>query len=171
MNKFFKEKQITLIDSGGEELMFFMRPIKVKELQVIHRISNLAKEKNSDQFTTPMLLALVIDSLSIDAECIPVSASEELIQIYIDYNFPEVKDEEKEKLKKIKDRKELKDLTFYMDFLINQGHSITDIMEMTLPQFSDFIEAAANRINPPKKVLDPLTAFRQMGIPIRGENG
>ncbi len=168
MQKFFQEKHIIITDSDGEKLEFFMRPIKVKELQIINRISIMAKS-GSDEFTTPIMLKLVIDSLSISGENIPMSASDKLIETYISYNFPELKEmENKEAVKSVSKKKELQSLSFYIDFLVHQGHTVSDVLEMTLFQFNELIEAAANRINPPKKVMDPLQAFRKMGIPIRG---
>jgi hypothetical protein len=176
MKTYFQEKQISITDAEGEKLDFFMRPLKIKELQIIQRVSVLAESDDSDEFTTPLLLSLVIGCLSIDGEFVPGEATEELINTFIEYNFPDTKkkfeESDRSKTKKKTDKK-AEPLSFFIDFLVNQGHSVSDIMEMTMPQFNELIVKAGERLSPSTKQMDPLVAFRKMGIPIRnrGNNG
>ncbi len=168
MKTYFQEKQISITDTEGEKLDFFMRPLRIKELQVIQRVSLLAENKSSDEFTTPLLLSLVIDCLSIDGKFVPVEATEELITTFIEYNFPDTKEEfEESDRSTTKKKKKTEPISFFIDFLVNQGHTVSDIMEMTMPQFNELIVKAGERLNPKTKIMDPIEAFRQMGIPIR----
>ena len=168
MKTYFTEKQISITDAEGEKLDFFMRPLKIKELQVIQRVSVLAENESSDEFTTPLLLALVIDCLSIDGHCVPIDATEDLINTFIEYNFPDTKEEfEESDRSTTKKKKKTEPISFFIDFLVNQGHTVSDIMEMTMPQFNELIVKAGERLSPSSKVMDPLEAFKKMGIPIR----
>jgi hypothetical protein len=167
MDKFFEEKLIVIGNDAGQRLEIFMRPIKIKEFKLINRISKLAQGNNSDEFIDPILLELVSSSLSIDTEKIPAAAVQGLVGKYLEYNFPESKEEKSNEAKIKKAKKKTKRLAFYIDFLVNQGHNVPDIMELTIIQFNDLIQAAAERISPEKEVMDPEDAFRKMGIPIR----
>lgn len=176
MNTFFAEKNISISNKEGEIVEFFMRPIKIKELNVINRVSVLAENAGAEEFTTSLLLSLMLDCLNIDGKNIPVSAAEKLIDTFIDYNFPELKEEKKfeeSDRSATKKKKKVEPLSFFIDFLVNQGHCVSDIMEMTLPQFNELIERAGERLNPESKIGDPLETFRKMGLPIRkrGANG
>lgn len=176
MNTFFDEQQLSISNKDGETLEFFMRPLKIKELKVIRRISFLAESGGAEEFTTPLLLTLMIGCFSIDSRYIPRESAEKLINTFIDYNFPKVKEfEESDRsaTKKKQEKKISKPLSFYIDFLVNQGYSFHDVMEMTLPQFNELIIKAGERLCPSSKVMDPLEAFTKMGIPIRnrGNNG
>ena len=173
MKTFFEEKQISIINAEGEKLEFFMRPIKIKELQVISRVGALAESPDNEEFTTPLLLSLMLDCLNIDGKNIPAEATEKLIDTFIDYNFPDTEDSSKENNKSETKQKKQKvePLSFFIDFLVNQGHTISDIMEMTLPQFNELIQKAGERLNPASKIMDPVDAFRKMGIPIRSRSG
>ena len=172
MKTYFAEKQISITDAEGEKLDFFMRPLKIKELQVIQRVSLLAESEDSDEFTTPLLLSLVIDCLSIDGKFIPAEATEELINTFIEYNFPDTK-KEFEESDRSKTKKKAEPISFFIDFLVNQGYSVSDIMEMTMLQFNELIVKAGERLSPSSKAMNPLEAFKKMGIPIRnrGKNG
>lgn len=168
MKTFFDEKPITVTNEDGKKLEFFMRPIKVKELQTINRVGLLAENADAEEFSTPLLLSLVIDCLSIGGENIPATATEKLIEIFVEYNFPEIKEKEADAKQVQTKAKEHQPLSFFIDFLVNQGHSVPDIMEMTLVQFNELVKAASDRLTPPdKKPMDAATAFRNMGIPIK----
>lgn len=172
MKTYFAEKQISITNAEGERLEFFMRPIKIKELQIINRVSLLAESDDSEEFTTPLLLSLVIGCLSIDGSCIPSQATETLINTFIDYNFPDTKKKTEESDRsKTKKKDDAEPLSFFIDFLVHQGHAVRDIMEMTLAQFNELIVKAGERLSPSTKKLDPLVAFRKMGIPIRNRRG
>ncbi len=167
MNKFFAEKQITITDAEGERLEFFMRPIKIKELPIIYRVSVLAEQGNTEEFTTPLLLSLMIDCLSIDGSNIPVDATGKLIETFIDYNFPKPDETKTQESDRSKTKKKPEPISFFIDFLVNQGHSVSDIMDLTMSQFNELIMKAGERLNPASKQMDPLEAFAKMGIPIR----
>ncbi len=94
-----------------------------------------------------------------------METTEKLIQTLIEYNFPGINEEETTK-KKVKEE-DLRDLVFYIDFLVTQGHKVSDIMDYTINQFNDFVETACDRIGGHKKPMDPMTAFRKLGLPIR----
>lgn len=165
MKTFFEEKKITITNTEGEKVTFFMRPIKIKELKVINRVSALAENADAEEFTTPLMLSLMLDCLSIDGKNIPISTTEKMIDTFIDYNFPPDKTEEK--------KKKTEPLSFFIDFLVNQGHIVSDVMEMTMPQFDELIKKAGERLNPKLKIMNPLEVFRKIGLPIRkrGSNG
>jgi hypothetical protein len=167
MKTFFEEKQISIENGDGQVVTFFMRPIKIKELPIINRVSKLAEESDSEEFTTPLLLSLMLDCLSIGGENIPVSATQDLVNTFIEYNFP--KPDEANETKKLK--KKTEPLSFYIDFLVSVGHSVPDIMEMTLSQFNELIMKAGERLNPSLKIQDPIDVFRKLKIPIRGTRG
>lgn len=174
MKTYFQEKQITITDDEGQKLSFFMRPIKVKELTVINRVSALAQEPDGEEFTTPMLLELVIDCLSIPGRCIPGSATNGIVNAFIEYNFPgRIEDGKTVESGRSKTKKPTEPFSYFVDFLVNQGHTISDIMEMTLPQFNELIIKAGERLSPSSKIQNPLTVFKSMGLPIRkrGDNG
>ncbi len=172
MKTFFEEKQITITNAEGEKLEFFMRPIKIKELVIINRVSVIAENENAEEFSTPLLLSLMLDCLSIDGKNIPITATEKLIKTFIDYNFPPDKTEESDRSRTKKEKK-TEPLSFFIDFLVNQGYCLSDVMEMTLPQFNELVKKAGERLNPKLKIMDPLEVFKKMGIPIRkrGNNG
>jgi hypothetical protein len=95
-----------------------------------------------------------------------------LIDTFIEYNFPDTKKKFKESDRsKTKAEKKTEPLSFFIDFLVNQGHSDADIMEMTLAQFNELIVKAGERLSPSTKKMDPLVAFKKMGIPIRNRRG
>ena len=168
MKTYFTEKQISITDAEGEKLDFFMRPLKIKELQVIQRVSLLAENENSDEFTTPLLLSLVIDCLSIDGKFIPAEATDELFNTFIVYNFPDTEKQfEESDRSATKKKKKTEPISFFIDFLVNQGHTVSDIMEMTMPQFNELIVKAGERLNPSSKIMDPIEVFKKIGIPIR----
>lgn len=168
MKTFFDEKKISIENGDGQVVTFFMRPIKIKELPTINRVSKLAEESDSEEFTTPLLLSLMLDCLSIGGENIPVSATQDLVNVFIDYNFPDPGKGKKAE----NSNKKSEPLSFYIDFLVSIGYSLSDVLEMTMLQFNELILKAGERLNPKSKVMDPLDAFRKMGIPIRkGKNG
>lgn len=169
MDKYFKEKHIVIGNDAGETIEFFMRPIKIKELKIINRVSVLAQASGSDEFTMPLLIELLNSTLSIDAEKIPVSASRGLVNAFMEFNFPEAKTGDGETIKTTDKsiKKKLKELSFWIDFLATQNYSIADIMELTVLQFNELIKAAGDRLCPEKKIQDPEAVFRKIGIPIR----
>jgi len=127
----------------------------------------LAEQGDTEEFTTPLLLSLMIDCLSIDGGNIPVDATNKLIETFIDYNFPQPDETKTQESDRSKTKKKSEPLSFFIDFLVNQGHSVSDIMEMTLSQFNELIMKAGERLSPASKIMDPIDAFRKMGIPIR----
>jgi len=145
-----------------------MRPIKIKELNIINRVGALATSPDAEEYTTALLLSLMIDCLSIDKRAIPATTVDKLMETFISYNFPEDKKEFEESERSVtKSSGEARPLSFYIDFLVNQGHTVSDIMEMTMIQFNELVLRAGERLNPEKKVLDPMVAFKKMGLPIR----
>ena len=141
MDKYFKEKHIEIENTKGETIEFFMRPIKIKELKIINRVSVLAQASDSDEFTMPLLIELLNSTLSIDAEKIPFSASKGLINAFMEFNFPEAKTGDGEEIRTTAKpiKKKLKELSFWIDFLATQNYSIADIMELTVLQFNELI--------------------------------
>lgn len=168
MNEYFAEKNISVKNKEGQVIEFFMRPIKIKELKIINRVTALAESADAEEFTTPLLLSLMLDCLSIDGENIPASTAEKLIETFIDYNFPDVKEfEESDRSVTKKKKKDTEPLSYFIDFLVNQGYTVACVMEMTMPQFTDLIAKAGERLNPSSKIMNPLDVFQKMGLPIR----
>ncbi len=169
MNRFFEEKHISLSDEAGNSIEFFMRPLKVKEMHVVCRISKFYEDGKSHDYVTPLLLGLIIDTISIPGPKIPLGATEKLIDYFMEDNFTPEEEPGGEGPAAAK-KEEIKPLSFYFDLLISQGHNYFEILDYPIPLFNDFLIALCDRLTGNKKPMDPLAAFRRMGIPIENRN-
>jgi hypothetical protein len=164
---FFAEKPIfiNLEDIEGEDSFYvFMRPLKVKEIPILNRITYLQTINPEDEQAGIMLMNLMVDCLNVTSEEIPASATSGLIQHLIKYNFPK-KDESKntsENKKKNKNK-----LVNCFDFLITNGHTESDIMEYPINRFDDYINVVATRLGIKKEPVSAEVALKKIGLPFR----
>jgi hypothetical protein len=163
---FFQELPITINIEDGDSFVVFMRPLKIKEIQILNRVAHLQEKNPGDEQAAMMLVSLVINTLNVSGDEIPVGAASGLVSRMIEYNFPrDQKTEDKKSKKNIKG-----DLIDCFDFLIAQGHRHSDIMEYTISQFNNFIVIIAERLGIKKKPMDAAEAFRKLGLPVKQRN-
>lgn len=155
---------------GAESFYIFMRPLLVEELQILNRVTFLQEKKADCEQASLLLISLMIDTLNVDGEEVPVEATAGLVANMIEYNFPpDMTDPDKKTKKKPTGKDGLIDC---FDFLVAHGHNYSEILQYPVPVFNDFIIAIAERLGIKKKPVDAATAFRKLGIPInpRGNN-
>jgi hypothetical protein len=163
-NDFFEELPIKINMPDGEEpFIVFMRPLKVKEIIILNRVTYL-QERDPDSVQAAMILVnLVVRTLNVSNAEMPVESTSGLIKHMIEFNFPKNSTEEEES-KKPDPKNGLIDC---FDFLINNGHRYGEIMEYPVPLFNDFIIVIAERLGVVKKPMDAADAFRKLGIKVK----
>ncbi len=163
-DNFFDEYPIKVNIENQEPFVVFMRPLKVKEITILNRIAYLQAKDEADEQAAMMLVNLMVDTLNVTSEELPVGATPGLISYFIEYNFPKDKppDPKTEKKKSGED-----DISECFDFLLTQGHKYSDIMEYHIPQFNKFVNVASARMGTKRKPLSPEDAFKELGIPMR----
>lgn len=153
-------------DEHVDSFTVFMRPLMVGEIQILNRITYL-QEKNPDCDQASFLLVnLMVDTLDVTGEEVPVEATSGLVDKMIEYNFPEdmtAPDKEVEK----KPKPTSDGLVSCFDFLITHGHDYSEILKYPIPLFNNFITTIAKRLGISKKPEDAAAAFRKLGIPVR----
>ncbi len=150
-------------DDGDEYESFtvFMRPLKVKEIQVLNRVTYLQDIDANDQQAAMMLVSLAVRTLNVSSDEVPSAAASGLVGKMIEYNFPKIDNGPgKKKSKK-------GGLIDCLDFLILHNHKYSEIMEYPIPLFNDFINTIAERTGAKKKPMDAREAFGKLGIPVR----
>jgi len=168
MADFFDEMRIKITLPEGQSFTVFMRPLKVKEISILNRITYLQEKNVDDEQAAMMLIKLVVDTTSHTSKEIPQIAIEGLIKNFIEFNFPKDKP-----VKKVKKKTETVGIIDCIDFLISIGHTYSDIMEYHIPQFNAFIETASIRLGHKKKpvtIKRPVSteeALRQNGIMVK----
>lgn len=171
--KLFQSKPIpiTITDDGIGDIMsfvVFMRPLKVKDIETLNYITYLQEIDPGDEQATMLLVSIVVSTLSMPGNEIPIGATDKLIKYFIEYNFPP---DPEDKTKEAPAKKDINDsLVSCVDFLISTGHSYADIMEYPVPLFNTFVEVAAERLGLKKATIDPAAAFRKLGLPIRSRS-
>lgn len=149
---------------GAESFTVFMRPLRVEELQILNRVAYLQEKNEEDSQASLLLISLMVDTLDVSGEEIPVEATSGLITNMIEFNFPA----DMTKKDKPVEKKPKKDgLTDCFDFLITHGHTYSEIMIYPIPVFNDFIVAISERLGIKKKPEDAAAAFRKLGLPIK----
>ncbi len=163
---FFYEKPLTINIEDEGSFVVFMRPLKVKDIQVLNRITHLQTIDPEDSQAASMLIGLMTSTLSIPGDELPAEATSDLITYFLQLNFPpeETKTAE-EKTKELTKKKQ--GIAECVDFLTKQGHEYNDILNFTIPQFKKLIEVAAIRLGIKKEAMSPEDAFRKLGIPVR----
>jgi hypothetical protein len=165
---FFEELPIYInMDKYKGETSFtvFMRPLKIKEIQILNRVTYL-QEKDADSEQAAMILVnLAVRTLNVSASEMPVGTTSGLIHKLIEFNFPKNSDTSDEEDKSKSEPKN--SLVDCFGFLITHGHCYNDIMEYPIPLFNDFIIVIAERLGIKKKPMDARAAFQKLGIPIK----
>ena len=171
MNPFYKGEYVTVHDVNGKEVELWMTPYIVREyidfIQERDRIAAKHKELMLGIETTRHLWATIEAHVP---EGIPDTVPlDGLIDAFVELNFGNetVVAGEKRKSPEIENEKLL---SFIFDFLINQGHSRSEIMAYPMPEFIGYQKAINDRFakmygddkNIKKTNKDPLA-----GIPIR----
>jgi len=163
--EFFEELPIPISTEDGESIIVFMRPLKVKEIPILNRIIYLQERDTNSEQAIKMLVLLAANTLSVSNNEIPTEIHNELVQHMIEFNFPK-KDDNPEK--KPNNKQEEKDgLINCFDFLIANGHSYSDIMNYPVKIFNNFIIVTMERLGIKQKPIDPATAFRKLGLPVK----
>lgn len=147
-----------------ESFYIFMRPMRVEEIQILNRVTYLQEKNKECEQAGLMLVSLMVDTLDVTAEEVPVEATSGLVAKMIEYNFPQDMTDPDEVAKKKPTGKD--GLIDCFDFLISHGHTYSEIMIYPVPVFNNFIIAIAERLGIKKKPVDAATAFRKLGIPI-----
>jgi hypothetical protein len=160
---FFQELPITINIEGSDSFIVFMRPLKIKEIQILNRVAHLQEKNPSDEQAAMMLVSLAVNTLNVSGSEMPVETTSGLVAQMIKYNFPQ---DQKTKDKKLKEDTK-GDLIDCFDFLLLHGHKYSDIMEYTILQFNDFITILAERLGLKKKPMDAAQAFRKLGLPVK----
>jgi hypothetical protein len=176
MKDFFKVEKI-IVEQGDTEYIFFMSPLKIKHLADIQRIRvSSAHMDEAFNGNVPLGGQVLYELISVlekvftpSISDLPMEVLEDLFSYFIEMNFNEDIFTSKGKGEET--------FTTILDFLISQGHQMSDILEYTLPQLQLFVNAASDRITGGKtkqgddseKVIDasddPLSVFRAIGIP------
>jgi hypothetical protein len=147
-----------------ESYTIFMRPLIVEELQILNRVTHLQEKNQESEQAALMLVSLMVDTLDVTAEEVPVEATSGLVAKMIEYNFPpDMTGPDKEVKKKSTGKDGLIDC---FDFLIANGHSYSEILGYPVPVFNNFIVVIAERLGIKKKPEDAAAAFRKLGLPI-----
>lgn len=172
MDTFFTEQIIHIDLEGADRVTFTMRPLKIRELpgylRCLKKTRNYPPLEGDKGGGIPELIDIIAVTVDKSLYDLPAAALSHIIDVFLDLNFHEGKEE------KIRDQKseirnlEDGDFARMLDFLITRGHCYADILEYTLPQFRQFIEAAVERLTGvKKKKKEPLEALLGLGIPIR----
>ena len=150
---------------GAESFYVFMRPMRVEEIQILNRITYLQEKNKYCEQASFMLVSLMVNTLDVTGEEVPVEATSGLVAKMIEYNFPpDMTDPTKTTKKKAVNKKD--GLIDCFDFLVAHNHNYSEIMKYPIPVFNDFINTIAERLGINKKPEDAAAAFRKLGIPI-----
>jgi hypothetical protein len=166
-NDFFKELPIYInMDKveGEKSFTVFMRPLKIKEIQILNRVTYLQEKDPESEQAAMILINLAVRTLNVSNAEMPVEATSGLIKQMIEFNFPKESTDTDEASKKADPKNGMINC---FDFLISHGHRHGDIMEYPVPLFNDFIIVIAERLGVIKKPMDATEAFRKLGIPIK----
>ncbi len=174
-DNFFQELPVTINVEGMKPYTLFMRPLKVKEVQILNRVTYLQEKDPDSEQAGVILLRLMIGTLSVGPDELPAEATSGLITQMIKYNFPDndntdSPDNSNQDKKKI-NTKGGTGLIKCFDFLISNGHSYNNIMNYPIPIFNDFVDTVATRLGLKKEPLDPAAAFQKLGLPINSKGG
>ena len=143
----------------------FMRPLIVEELQVLNRVTYLQEKNKECEQAAFILVRLMVETLSVSGEEVPVEATGGLVAKMIEYNFPPDMTKPDKEVKK-KDPTGKDGLIDCFDFLITHGHSYSEILLYPVPVFNNFIIVISERLGIKKKPEDAAAAFRKLGLPI-----
>lgn len=145
---FFEEKLIKIV-VDDDLLTYYMRPLKVKEIQQAIRVSNLQKSEELKDSYLPELTKLVAGTVDKDIDTLPIEHLKDILEGFFDLNYPGWDKDKKEETSNADLLPSVCASVF--DFLINRGHAMSDIMEYTLPQVSYFQTAASDAIKGVKR--------------------
>lgn len=166
-DKFLTEQEIVIELENGDLFRFYMRPMKVKEIGLACRIAEFQKAGASEAEYLPLLLDLIEPAVNVKIDAFPLTTLNKLVEVYIDMNFPKPNKDKKGNLIKSKPKCHAPSpLAASFDFLIQQGHSMSDIMEYTIPQVQTLQQAAIDRLEG-RKYVDPVTALSAAGVAIK----
>ena len=155
---------LTMEDDDGNDESFtvFMRPLKVKEIQILNRVTHLQDIDANDQQAAMMLVSLAVRTLNVSSDEMPSAAASGLVGKMIEYNFPKIGNGPGKKKSK-----KGGGLIECLDFLITHNHKYSEIMEYPIPLFNNFITTISERLGIKKKPMDAREAFGKLGIPVR----
>lgn len=163
MEDLFSEGKVVRIETDGENgeaAERYMRFLKVKDLPEFFSIDEIEDEVEK----LAAFIRMIEQRTEGELDSLP---SDTVFDAFINLNFGKAEPGEKKTSAEIN---MVNNFANAFDFLISQGHSFSAIMEYTIPRYRHLMEAACTRLfgkkEKPKK-MDPLDAFRKLGIPIR----
>lgn len=161
---FDKIKNIKLKWEDGD-VVFTMSPIKIKHLDSLESIK-YANDEGDDYRIQQICLELIEDTINIGLDEIPQLALQELIDIFIEFNFDGVTNGKVQRKSKEQNENILK----CIDFLISEGHQYHDILNYSIFEFSKFVELATDRKDGYKKKEknDPMKMLKKIGVKVDG---
>lgn len=170
-DKFFEEREIMVRYRDNASLLK-MRPLKVRELKEVFRISELPKDED-DTFRelvgliAPTVIVMhgpanLLQTMYMFGEYVELV---KILDVFVDLNYSATKETGSDKC----------ELAEAIDALINQGHNSDAILDYTLPQFVAYQKAAVKRLEAlsgkkKKKSTDPFDFFKGMNIPVKYRN-
>lgn len=161
---FFDEKPILISIPGFDTFTIFMRPLKVREIPLLNRITYLQEKDPSDQQAALMLVLLAVSTTNVSKNDLPGGAAGGLVRYFIEYNFPKDENIEPPSSKKKGGMAEC------FDFLISNGHIYSDIMDYPVKHFNKLVDVASIRLGLKKEPMDAVKAFGKLGIPVLPRN-
>lgn len=157
-----RKKKITIIQNE-EEFSFYMYPLKIKHLDNIDDLVEAVEEQDNDK-TISIFLKLFSETIDIDLDMLNEKCLDDLIKIFIDFNFDKVNIKNKNK----NNKKREDELYRSIEFLISEGHRFADILEYSIFQFAKFVELAVDRKTGYKnnKKSNPIEALKKIGVKV-----
>ncbi len=159
MDNFFFKKKLSIEDEAGNSIDLTIHPLKVKDLPEMIRIDEMDEEE-----WTAAIIDMIGKRSDREIESLPLDALKGIIDEFMELNFG--KDEPTDKKKTDPKISFIDSITITFDFLIWQGHNFSEILEYELPLFFKLRDTAIERVFGKQK-MDPLEAFKKMGIPIK----
>ncbi len=161
---FFHELPITIEIENQASLIIFMRPLLIKEIQVLNRVTYLQERDSDSDQAALLLINLMTSTLNIPADELPAEAIEGLIIQMIKFNFPESKNKAKTSDQTKNKQSKSDGLVECFDFLISNGHNYPDILNYPILQFNQFIVTIAERLGIKKKPIPATEGLQKLGI-------
>lgn len=160
MENFYISKEIVIeIENPHSEIKLRMRPLKIHELPLYF---SAIEESKKEGIIHLHLIHLLKNAIDKNIDELPITILSDLLIELSNLSFS--RNERNEVVKEWDT--EFADM---LDFLISQGHSYSDILEYTCPQFRRLLDAATNRIlgKKKKKIKNPLKLLTSLGVPVR----
>lgn len=158
---FDKTKTIKLVIENMVTVIT-MSPIFVKHLDELDKLKDAYRDDDPETIQD-ICVKLLEETIDVELSDIPLSSFNELIDIFIDFNFDGVKDG----TAKRKTKNQNDNILQCIDFLISEGHNYVDILNYTVPSFIRFVDLALDRKGSYKtKNNNPVDMLKKIGVKI-----